>query len=117
AVDPAAESIRQAKMLFFAPHVLTGEAAPPKARSRCRKRTAATVIPSELPKTLEAKKVKAPGGPFGYLRVWAFDAPPEDFLKELLRLIPLLPERGLIIDIRNNPGGFIWAAELALQLF
>ena len=28
-----------------------------------------------------------------------------------------LPDRGLIIDIRNNPGGLIWAAERLLQIF
>ena len=28
-----------------------------------------------------------------------------------------LPDRGLIIDLRDNPGGFIWAAERMLQLF
>ena len=27
-----------------------------------------------------------------------------------------LPDRGLIIDLRDNPGGFIWAAERLLQL-
>jgi hypothetical protein len=57
------------------------------------------------------------GGPFGYLAIWAFDAEPEAFINELIRLIPLLPDRGLILDVRGNPGGYIWAAELALQLF
>src|SRR5262249_50885671 len=28
-----------------------------------------------------------------------------------------LPDRGLIIDLRDNPGGFIWAAERLLQVF
>ena len=28
-----------------------------------------------------------------------------------------MPDRGLILDLRGNPGGYIWAAELALQLF
>ena len=28
-----------------------------------------------------------------------------------------LPDRGLILDLRDNPGGFIWAAERLLQLF
>jgi hypothetical protein len=59
----------------------------------------------------------APGGPFGYLRIFGFDEEPAPFIDELIRLIPLLPDRGLIIDIRGNPGGYIWAAELALQLF
>jgi len=61
--------------------------------------------------------IDATGGAFGYLRIWGFDADPTPFMKELLRLIPLLPPRGLILDIRGNPGGYIWASELALQLF
>src|SRR6185369_11669688 len=41
----------------------------------------------------------------------------DKFIAELLRVIPLLPQNGLIIDVRGNPGGYILAAELALQLF
>ena len=61
--------------------------------------------------------IAAPGGPYGYLRIYGFDTEPDPFVDELLRLIPLLPDRGLILDLRGNPGGYIWAAELALQLF
>ena len=61
--------------------------------------------------------IPAPGGPFGYLRIYAFDSDPDSFITELVRLIPQLPDRGLIIDLRGNPGGYIVAAERALQLF
>ena len=119
AVDPAAEAIRRAKMLLFAPHALTGrQAKAPAARRRgSRRAPAASIIPTTLTETLKAMSIAAPGGPFGYLRIYGFDADPEPFIEELIRLIPLLPDRGLIIDIRGNPGGYIWAAELALQLF
>ena len=33
-----------------------------------------------------------------------------------IRLSALLPQEGLIIDLRDNPGGLIWAAERMLQL-
>ena len=36
---------------------------------------------------------------------------------DVLDLIDRLPDRGLILDLRNHPGGFIWAAERPLQLF
>lgn len=119
AVDPAAEAVRRAKMLLFAPHALKGRQAPaPQASGRGRVRPpTAEVIPTSLTETLKAMSIAAPGGPFGYLRIYAFDAEPEAFITELLRLIPMLPDRGLIIDVRGNPGGYIWAAELALQLF
>ncbi len=120
AIDPAAEAIRRAKMLLFAPHALTGKQAPAPWRLRTaprRTRQIARIIPTTLTAVLKAMSIDAPGGPFGYLRIFSFDKEPDVFLAELLRLIPLFPDRGLIIDIRGNPGGYIWAAELALQLF
>jgi len=121
AVHPAAEAIRRAKMLLFAPHALTGKKAPtPKPvrlRRRVRRAPKAEVIKTRLTEVLKAMSIDAAGGPFGYLRIYSFDKEPEPFIPELIRLIPLLPDRGLIIDIRGNPGGYIWAAEMALQLF
>lgn len=119
AVNPAAEAIRRAKMLLFAPHALKGsQARRPKAKPKgSRAGLTAGIIPTALTETLKAMSIDAPGGPFGYLRIYGFDAAPGPFIEELVRLIPLLPDRGLIIDIRGNPGGYIWAAELALQLF
>ena len=120
AVNPAAEAVRRAKMLLFASHALTGKQAraPKKERGKPRgKSVKASIIPTALTDTLKAMSIDATGGPFGYLRIYAFDKGPEPFIMELLRLIPLLPDRGLIIDVRGNPGGYIWAAELALQLF
>jgi len=119
AINPAAEAIRRAKMLLFAPHTLTGSQAPaPQARrGGSRREPTAGIIPTALTETLKAMSIDAPGGPFGYLRIYGFDSQPGPFIDELIRLIPLLPDRGLIIDIRGNPGGYIWAAELALQLF
>lgn len=129
AVDPAAAAVRRAKMLLFAPGALTGRqsrvpkiARTPRTSARAGARTrsrevTAEIIPTELTETLTATAIDAPGGPFGHLRIWGFDALPEPFINELLRLLPLMPDRGLIIDIRGNPGGYIWSAELALQLF
>jgi hypothetical protein len=120
AVDPASEAVRRAKMLLFASHALVGEqATPPPSMdgSSGSDLLAAEVIDTRLTQTLKAMSIDAPDGPFGYLRIFAFDTLPDAFIEELDRLIPLLPDRGLIIDIRANPGGYIWAAELALQLF
>jgi hypothetical protein len=120
AVDPAAAAVRRAKMLLFAPQVLTGRQAKAPAsigRVGARSALAAQIVPTELTETLKVMTIDAPGGPYGYLRIWAFDALPEPFINELIRLLPLLPDRGLILDVRGNPGGYIWAAELALQLF
>jgi hypothetical protein len=120
AVDPAAEAVRRAKMLLFAPHALTDQqaSAPAPAPRRSRKRAwTAEIIDTQLTRTLKAMSIDTAGGPFGYLRVFAFDTLPDPFVAELLRLIPELPDNGLVIDVRGNPGGYIWAAERALQLF
>jgi hypothetical protein len=112
--------VRRAKMLLFAPHALTGEQATAPRPMRGWKSghtLKADIIPTNLTETLKAMSIDAPGGPYGYLRIFGFDTLPEPFIDELVRLIPLFPDRGLIIDVRGNPGGYIWAAELALQLF
>jgi C-terminal processing protease CtpA/Prc len=119
AVDPAAAAIRQAKMLLFAPGALTGKqaTAPKRATATNRRPPTADVIATNLTSTLKAMSISAPGGAYGYLRIYGFDSAPDPFIAELMRLIPLLPDRGLILDLRGNPGGYIWAAERALQLF
>src|SRR5688500_6760514 len=39
------------------------------------------------------------------------------FAQEVIRILQLLPQNGLIIDVRANPGGNIVAFEHLLQLF
>jgi hypothetical protein len=125
AVNPAAEAVRRARMLLFAPRAIEGtqaQAPAPAATGKAGKTAkgkpgAATIIPTALTETLKAVSIEADAGPFGYLRIYAFDSHPDSFIPELIRLVGLLPDRGLILDLRGNPGGYIWAAELALQLF
>lgn len=118
AVNPAAAAVRQAKMLLFAPQSLVGEEPPQAPVAKAAQAAAATSIPTTIPDTLRVQELQvAGGGPIGYLRIWGFETAPDKFIKELQRLIPLLPPAGLIIDVRGNPGGYILAAEMALQLF
>ena len=57
-------------------------------------------------------------GTFGYLRLWTFDVDhSEQFIEEVARVLRDLPRKGLIIDLRSNPGGVIDTAERLLQLF
>ena len=53
------------------------------------------------------------------IRIWSFKVPPErskeELLGEFIRLLSQLPEEGLIIDVRANPGGSVNCAERLLQ--
>jgi C-terminal processing protease CtpA/Prc len=114
AMSPAAEHVRRAKKLMF-----SGEqwAAEDQGKKIARE---TGWMETSFPDAVSARKVatKTPLGDIGYLRIWTFDV--EDhvaFVNEVARLLDLLPDCGLIIDVRGNPGGLIWAAERLLQLF
>ncbi len=108
AVNPAAEATRRARMLMFAPQALM-------RRTASRARNARV---SQLPDFFKVESVPTAHGAVPLLRLYSFDIDDDEaFIAELLRLLPLLSPDGLVIDIRDNPGGNIWAAERALQLF
>jgi hypothetical protein len=71
---------------------------------------------SLLPDFLSFRTVQTASGTFGYIRIFsfmAFDA--NAFVAEFIRILELLPQTGLIIDVRGNGGGNILAGELLLQ--
>ena len=77
-------------------------------------------FPSLLPLFLRARQLTRKSKRYGYLRIRAF--PPtgparELFVPEFRRLLAHMPEDGLILDIRGNPGGSANNAEELLQLF
>jgi hypothetical protein len=110
AINPAAEAIRRAKKFRFNQTLWRAE------RRATLERRAATV--ADFADFLTARTVKTSHGTFGHLRIWSFDVDDDQaFLDAAIALIRDLPDRGLILDLRNNPGGFIWAAERLLQLF
>jgi hypothetical protein len=109
-INPAAEAIRRAKKYRFNYGLWQAEQQPRRARAA---RSAAAFADF-----LSARSVTTRNGRFGYLRIWSFDVDDDQaFLGAAIALLRRLPQRGLIIDLRANPGGFIWAAERLLQLF
>jgi hypothetical protein len=71
---------------------------------------------STMPLVFRARSVRTTSGTFGHLRVFTFHVPqPEDFVAEFVRLLGLLPQEGLILDVRGNGGGNIVASECILQ--
>jgi hypothetical protein len=72
---------------------------------------------STMPDALEFRKVPGPNGELGYLRIRTFMVEHVPFVEEVVRILGLLPQGGLIIDVRGNGGGNIMAGEMLLQLF
>lgn len=73
---------------------------------------------------LRARVVSTPYGEFGHLQIFRFIIAAEpggeaaaigEFLEEVRRLLTVLPQEGLVLDVRANGGGYIDAAEPLLQ--
>jgi C-terminal processing protease CtpA/Prc len=109
ALNPAAETMRRATMLLFAPHALA---------TRPVRDVRGGFPRSKLPTFFKVEPLSTAHGDVPLLRIYSFNIDSDDdFIAELERVLRRLPADGLIIDIRDNPGGYIWAAERALQMF
>jgi len=116
-IDPAAETHRRVKKLLFAPDLWFADQRAARTPSRAPVADG-DWLPTSMQDVVAAMVYRVGRSRLGYLRLWSFDvADDEAYLAEVIRLLSLLPDRGLIIDLRANPGGLIWAAERALQLF
>lgn len=123
AVHPDRALIRRAKKLSFSTGLWQTEQADavddreplPTDRSQVE---VGTWIAGRFQDNVSARIVPVGDRELGYLRLWSFGLSDDDgFLDEVVQLLGLLPQDGLIIDLRGNPGGLIWAAERLLQLF
>jgi Peptidase family S41 len=113
AVEATSETARRARKLLFQPELWQHERT---RRERVAK--AAAWMQTAFPDAISARKLPTSHGIIGYLRLWTFDVDHSDqFLDELNRVLRAMPRKGLIIDLRSNPGGVIEVAERLLQLF
>jgi hypothetical protein len=115
AANLAAEAVRGAKKLLFAPGAWQAD-----RDGAAADRTGAASgdwLATSLPDVLAARELRTRRRRLGYLRIWSFDVDDDGFVAEVARLVGQLPQGGLILDLRANPGGLIWAAERLLQLF
>lgn len=72
---------------------------------------------SLMPDVFAFRTVETPHGTFGYIRIWTFLVDNADaFVHEFVRIAEMLPQNGLIIDVRGNGGGLIMAGERLLQV-
>ena len=101
AIDPAAETTRRVKMLLFA------------EQSRA---SAGTALRRQIKLTIR----QTTAGDVAVLRLWSFDVLDDGpYVAEVIRLLRKVPADalGVVVDLRANPGGLVWASERLLQLF
>jgi hypothetical protein len=73
-------------------------------------------VASTMPLVFRARSAVTASGTYGHLRIFTFNVPdPAAFVAEFVRLVELLPQDGLILDVRGNGGGHIFASEFTLQ--
>jgi hypothetical protein len=129
-IDVQTESIRRARKMLFRPDAMDlerqvtatfeargglepGEAVPDPAMADV----------STFPDKLQFRPVSTPHGEFGYVRIRSFAVGStgmgevDAFVAEIVRIARLLPQNGLIVDVRGNGGGTIMAGERLLQIF
>jgi hypothetical protein len=72
---------------------------------------------SLLPQAFKFRTVQTQYGTFGYIRIFTFNVSNANvFVNEFARIAALLPQNGLIIDVRSNGGGNAVAGESLLQV-
>ena len=127
-LDLRTDVVQNVKQALFAPQVAAErrrvEAAGGEAPEPTEAQIASGEVPTTRPKELSARAVTTSQGTFGHLRIFTFHMEGNDagqaigaFLDEVARLLPLLPQDGLILDVRNNGGGYVYAGESLLQYF
>jgi C-terminal processing protease CtpA/Prc len=124
-IDIQTESIRRTRKMLFRPEAMDLERRVTAAFESKGGLEPGEAIPdpdmadiSTFPDKLQFRKVNTPHGDLGYLRIQSFHVDDVDgFVAEVVRIVRLLPQNGLIIDVRGNGGGTIMAGERILQLF
>lgn len=114
-LDLTTDLVRQMKKSLFAPDsIIANESRFAMADSVEDLITEAEGLASVMPRVFRAEKISED---VGYIRIFTFDVDNDsDFIAEFVRLVNQLPKKGLIIDVRDNGGGLITAAERLLQL-
>jgi C-terminal processing protease CtpA/Prc len=117
AIHPDRRELRRAKKAMFNHELWRGELATAVAPVEFGDPRDGW-ISGRFQDAVSARSVPTSHGEFGYLRLWSFDVADDTaYIDEVVEMLRLLPGDGLIIDLRGNPGGLIWAAERLLQLF
>lgn len=130
-LDTAAEAVRKARQRIFDPNwrqsaggTKAGDEVNGLRGSASPGTVADTIGGTEFPVTspwhmvFRAREFDMGGKLYGHIQITSFDVrDPDGFVGEFVRLAEKMPSNGLILDVRGNGGGLIWAAERLLQTF
>jgi cytosine/adenosine deaminase-related metal-dependent hydrolase len=113
--DLQTDAIHQVKKILLAPQAVAAEQH--IATTRAERAAPPQGLATTMPTIFRVRQVETSHGVFGHVRIFSFNVPDADaFVLEFARLAERLPQNGLIIDVRGNGGGLIYAAEQLLQL-
>ena len=112
--DHLTHLVHNVKKVFLAPKVSQKETS--GGGQMISSRSLSDSMETSLPWIFKLKTYDSKKGKIGYLRIFSFDTrSPEPFAREFKRLVTALKTDKIIIDVRNNGGGNIQAAEYLLQ--
>ncbi|TDO44600.1 peptidase S41-like protein [Kribbella sp. VKM Ac-2527] len=115
-LDLDADEKARAKKVLYVRDVVELEGGESSAALDAPVAVGAADLPTTMPGVFRARQVSTSSGTFGHLRIFTFSVTnPIAFRDEFVRLTGLLPEEGLIVDVRDNGGGHIYASEFTLQ--
>lgn len=115
-LDLGIDESGRARKLLFAPQVVAQEEAVGTTELSRSPADAGEEVTTTLPGVFRARSVTTSSGTFGHIRIYTFSVDdPDAFVREFVRLVGLLPQTGLIVDVRGNGGGHIHASEFTLQ--
>ena len=115
-LDIVGDDANRARTLLFAPDVVAQQQAEGTPELSTTAAAAGEDVPTAMPGVFRARSVTTASGTFGHVRIFTFNVDdPTAFVNEFVRLIMLLPRDGLIVDVRGNGGGHIFASEFTLQ--
>lgn len=115
-LDLDGDEASRARTLLFVPQVAGQTQAAESPTLTAVAAAAGEDAPTSMPGVFRARSVATASGTFGHIRIFTFNVnDPVGFVEEFVRLIGLLPQHGLILDVRDNGGGHIFASEFTLQ--
>jgi hypothetical protein len=115
-LDLDSDEKSRAKKLLFTPEVVELERGLSSAMLDEPAAVGGADIPTTMPGVFRAREISTAHGTFGHLRIFTFSVQdPVAFRDEFVRLAAALPQNGLVLDVRDNGGGHIYASEFTLQ--